>query len=130
MARLLDRFHLPETIVQVVTILHTDSLVDLGSANGNVKMISYRLNDGEEKGLLHIIRGQGRLSDGQGMILALGHDGHHRTLVHFGHACPRGRQSRAHDVRTAQHKPDGTLVDLFHRQEERVLVVQPQGWHP
>lgn len=55
------------------------------------------------------------------MLLALGHDRHDRVLVTRGHLSAGRCQSGRHDVRTAQHELDRTLVDLLDRQQEGIF---------
>lgn len=126
---LLHRLHLPEPIVEIVTIFDPHAFVNLSAENKNNQIIIMRkLNTLSIR--LHIIGGMRRLANGQRICFPLGQNRYHGSLVHLRHTSARRGQPRAHNVRTAQHKPDGTLVDLLHRQEEGKLVEQPQRWHP
>lgn len=79
---------------------------------------------------LHFLSGQSEQTNGQGMLLALRHDGHHCVLVRRSHTRARRRQTRAHNVRTAEDEPDGALVHLLHGHKVGELVQQAQGGHP
>ena len=70
------------------------------------------------------------LSDGQGVILSLCHDGHNCVLPHRRHLGIRMGQTRAHDVGPGQNKFDGTFVYSLVRKDERVLVQQLEGGTP
>jgi len=82
---------MPQAVVQVVQRVHADALVDLANVGA----------------------GHFHLTDGQGVLLALGHDRHNLVLVHIVQHFGAGRrQTRAHDVRPAEHEFYGTLVNL------------------
>lgn len=101
-------FHVPQAVVEVMIVLHSDALVLLLDLLGR--------HDG--------------VSDGQGMLLALGMDRHHRALVGRSHLGIGVGEAGAHDVGPGQDKLDGALVHGLLGQEEGILMEESESWTP
>ena len=102
----LVRLHVPQPVIEVMDVLDADSFVDF----------------------LDLVRGHLHDTHAQSVLLSLRHDRHHRVHCGGEEAGPRRGQAWAHDVGSAEHELDGSLVHLLAGQDERILVQQPQRW--
>ena len=116
-------FDVPETIIEIVVVLHSDSFV-------------FRLD---------VLCAHGGFANSQRVSFTLGKYGHNGPLltgshpgIGMGQTCGgalvshTGTEGRtwAHDVGAGQDELDGALVHHLGGQQEGELVQQPQGGNP